>query len=1412
MAELTNWTTVSEPSYPWEREALDFIRARFPAHEPYRAWSNFEFIAEDGSINEVDLLAFTPEGFFLVEIKSRPGRLFGDAGTWVWESDGKLATVDNPLLGANAKARKLRSLLQRQKVCKGKGQLPFVEALVFCSAPDLRFELQGMAAYRVCLRDRERSGDSPARPGILAAIQRRECPGLEPVPKGTHDRPTAKLVSQAMEQAGIRPTQRKRRVSDYELKQVIDSGPGYQDWLATHVRLADVTRRVRLYHVRNESSAEDRAKIERAALREFQLLEALQHPGILRTYGFTEHALGPALIFEHDPQSIRLDHYLVERRESLSVGDRLDLMRQIAEVVRFAHDKKVVHRALSPRSIIVTHPTGPRPRIKVFNWQVGYREGSSTSGVSKVVAATSHVDRLVEDASTAYMAPEAFADESNIGEHLDVFSLGAIAYHLFSGEPPAANGLELSNKLRETKGLKISSVLNGAGEHLQFLVQFATHPEVMSRLDSATDFLESLDAVEDELTAPEHQYLTDPSQAQKGDLLPGHLRVLKRLGQGACSVAFLVERDGQDFVLKAASDPDQNARIRDEADVLRNMLRHPRIVEICDEIEIGDRAAFLMRPVFVDKDERRLETLGQRLRKEGRLHIDLLQRFGDDLLDVVEHLQEQGVAHRDIKPDNIAVGMVGRGSTLHAVLFDFSLARMPVDNIRAGTSSYLDPLLPLRKPPRWDLYAERYAAAVTLYEMATGTIPKWGDGATDLSHLDCEITIDAELFDASLRDNLTEFFRKAMRRDPARRFDNAEEMRRAWQLCFEGIDQPGSISDHEDEETLRGLLAAVTPDTQIHELGLGTRATNALDRANILTVEDLLTVPMRRLLRLRGVGNKTRREISTAVRVLRERLGAPSAPEPASTTDEAEGASPQAEAGSLSVDLVAQRILPRSRTKEEEKSGAMIRALLGLAPELAKPWPSQTDVAELFAVTRARVSQMVGKYQARWSKESTVTRLRSDLVAILESSGGVMTTLDLAEAILDARGSVEDEPRRTLLALAVVRAAVEVERSMGEPRFQVRREGDRILVALSHELAGYAFRLGELADRLAGEDPLLPPLRALQKLREVTPPAGAPIVSEARLLRLAVSASTRAALSSRQELYPRSMEPARAVKLSQGALYGVTALTIRDIRERVASRYPEAAALPDRPALDDLLREAGFEVHWDPTFKGVGGYVARLHDGVSVTSASESVVRQPTGLVADAPSEVTPEIADARQFEERLRHGIKEGSFYALLVSPKYYQRAYRELACRFPVELVDFEGLFIDALRQVADRAKVKWDLVLKTDATPHQGDWDKLQILVGRALPLVEEQLNRAGRPVLLIYAGLLARYERMELLERLRDKVGRRGGIPGLWLLIPGDHQALLDGKAVPILSPGQRARIPESWLENKHRANCNRGAHA
>jgi hypothetical protein len=166
-----------------------------------------------------------------------------------------------------------------------------------------------------------------------------------------------------------------------------------------------------------------------------------------------------------------------------------------------------------------------------------------------------------------------------------------------------------------------------------------------------------------------------------------------------------------------------------------------------------------------------------------------------------------------------------------------------------------------------------------------------------------------------------------------------------------------------------------------------------------------LTVPMRRLLRLRGVGNTTRREIAAAVRLLRERLGAPAdSGGMGGTEGEATEAAEPLDSGSLSVDALAQRLLPRAKG-ESDKATPMIRLLLGLDGDLRDAWPSQTDVAESSKVTRARVGQVVGKFQSRWAKDPAITKLRSDLTGIVEAAGGAMLISELAEALIVARGA-----------------------------------------------------------------------------------------------------------------------------------------------------------------------------------------------------------------------------------------------------------------------------------------------------------------------------------------------------------------------------------------------------------------------
>ena len=219
--------------------------------------------------------------------------------------------------------------------------------------------------------------------------------------------------------------------------------------------------------------------VQRAAEREFRLLQALEHRGVLRAMEFTNHELGPAIIFQHYPNAIRLDHYLIQRREHITDDLRLHLMRQIAETIDFAHGKHVVHRSLSPRSILIVNPESGNPQSVIMNWQLGYRQAvSSSTSAPQQVTATIHVDKLAEETTKLFMAPEAFLDFDTLGEHHDIFSLGALCYQLFTGQAPAESSLALAEKLRVHRGLRVSAVLNGAPESLDQLVQYSTDPDV----------------------------------------------------------------------------------------------------------------------------------------------------------------------------------------------------------------------------------------------------------------------------------------------------------------------------------------------------------------------------------------------------------------------------------------------------------------------------------------------------------------------------------------------------------------------------------------------------------------------------------------------------------------------------------------------------------------------------------------------------------------------------------------------------------------------------------------------------------------------------------------------------------------------------------------------------------------------
>ena len=810
-------------------------------------------------------------------------------------------------------------------------------------------------------------------------------------------------------------------------------------------------------------------------------------------------------------------------------------------------------------------------------------------------------------------------------------------------------------------------------------------------------------------------------------------------------------------------------------------------------------------------------TLADLLRKEGVPSLELLARYGDDLLSAVASLERHGVHHRDIKPDNIAIRSLTKQRN-QLVLFDFSLACAPLDNIGVGTKCYLDPFLKNRKPPRWDLAAERYSAGVTLYEMTMGDgiQPQWGDGKSDPALTDAELVIDAEKFDPSVREGLVEFFLTALHRDPSKRFDNAEEMRWAWQQVFKEADQRKVRTPSGEEVDLAVTLEQTTLTTPIAALGLSTRARNALERAEVLTVRNLLEFPIGEIHMMRGVGNQTRQEIIRFVSQLRERFPTvePVRPKSDPTTDET--------TGPPSLEVLQHRVVG-VRTPKKDAEWNVRAGLLGTNASDGQPasqWPSQTDIAESIGVTRARIGQVLTLDRNRWSKDPFLTAFRHELCEQIQRLGGVVTVPELIDLtlLLHPAANTPEPTRQQRLASAVARAAVETEASMVEPRFQLRRVAGKTVVACSQELAAYADKLGQVADDLAALETLPPPLRVFQDIYDVPQPPllpGCLPASNERLLNLAAAMSESAAVSSRQELYPRGMAAERALRLGIGALTGLglgeteDGFTPDQVRTRVESRYPEAERLPDHPELQSLLEKVGIEVRWDAESKKY-----RRRDAVIHTTSGSSIPKRRSTAHTARRVEVTPDVAEARAFEERLRHAYDDGGFLVLTVRPSRMRPCEAELLRRFKLHKVSFDDLLFDALREEAKELEVDWSYIEEADGTePSSQSWNDMLLLVGRVAPKITADLTKRNEHLLLVHPGLIARYDQMAILETLRDKVGHDVACPGLWVLVATDNQndmPVLDHAEIPLITPGQRAKVSESWIDNLHRGRADKAA--
>jgi serine/threonine protein kinase len=1430
-----------ETAYPWEREAVDFVVAGLPDVEPYTAWNLVEFVEPStGRLYEVDMLVLTRQALFVVEIKSHPGKFTGDSRDWAIEHEGRIKYLDNPLYLTNRKSKVIASLLNRELAPQDR---VWVEPLVFLSgATELRLAESGM----VGVVDRAK---------VIRALTHGEYPGGQQRARGV-DRRIMREVVAAMRKIGIRESRASRLVGQYKLGTLLTEGPGYQEHRGEHTSIEGMTARIRSYLVPRGRSPEARSQLDRAAVREAQILTRLgEHRRILRCVDLKPDApLGPALVFEPFPRGEPLDAF-VRRQPDLSFDDRLEILNQIADALHYCHRSHVLHRNLSPSAVLVRKDDGQPIETKLHSFQLAMQQEGSIG--------TRHLTELSEDAGLLYRAPEVLQDPAKALPESDIFSLGAVGFFVLTGQPPAASLAAREKFLAEHHGLRVSSARDDLWPGVEKVIAEATDFYPPNRPDDAIFWASLL--MEEATRPPEAaQAVVDPLVAKPGEELPGGLVVREFLGSGATSRVVRVEKDGKSFALKIPLDDGCAERLRSEHELLKR-LRHQHIVSAESMRKVGVRECLLLE--FVGSDNREdPQNLSDLLRRDGTVGLDFARRYGDDLLSAVQYLEEHGVQHRDIKPANIGFTPSSKQAR-HLVLIDFSLVTADPSNVMVGTPAYRDPYLRMRGA--WDAAADRYSVALVLYEMLSGARPVMDESAAaGLPTL----KVDAERFDAALRDRFLAFFERALAPRVEDRFDSAERMKTSWLGLF--AEQPRPVPVRAASERAPELEpeperptfdpSTATPKTPIDALAavLSARARNALDRAGVATVGELVQLPRNFLSAVRGVGTLVAKEIQDVADLFRERFsqisavdadvlapgyagprvalgpgcsfgldpeqvqrlrdaGIASTVELASTArervrrilggDDADALraamlAGQTEQPDYTIERWASELLAPAK-KKASAAEKQVLALVGVTPEgTANPGGVEVKVvAEAFKVTRAAVYINLTKARERWETAAGLPSLVDAVREVLEAAGGAMPVHDAALELARRRSGLA-EPDGDLLrrAGALVRVAGEVRgENLAFETVDLVRMAGQLWAGIDREVLDIAKRIGEVADELAVTEPLPSSEKARTALEKAAEGTALAALPTEKLVSMAVKASRGAAMSARLEVYPKGMDAARALTLSAGAL-ALTEIDPDEVARRVRTRYPEAAVLPARPQLDELL--AGYGLVFD---ESAGRYRRKTEP---LPTSTGTLVQPPPRMRTAMPNQAllrTPEAQEAAAFDASLRASVERGRFRVLQASAEESEYVALVLARQLDVQPTSLDQLLsrhIEVKRKQfgVDSAKV-WQA--DRDRTT---EFELLRKLVGAAADdLVGEILSRREKPWLLVHPGAFATYGLGAQLGKLVDRADREDGAAVLLVVPCPDDGAppSINGKLpVPTPVPGQRMRVPRSWIMNAHRAGA------
>lgn len=251
--------------------------------------------------------------------------------------------------------------------------------------------------------------------------------------------------------------------------------------------------------------------------------------------------------------------------------------------------------------------------------------------------------------------------------------------------------------------------------------------------------------------------------------------VIDQIGQGGMGQVYkAIDRELDEVVAlkllkpKLSSDPVVIARFKQEIKLTRR-IKHKNVARIFDLGEVGGFKFISME--YIDG-----KTLKDLLLSRGHLSLPLALHIYRQVLEGVAAAHDEGIVHRDIKPQNI---MVSRDYT--AYVLDFGIARslesedLFAVGVLVGSPAYMSTEQVLRK--EIDHRSDIYSLAVLLFELVTGQTPFQARSlvAAANKHV-TETPPDPRTIRPDLPEWVARLILKCLEKDPIARFQSVREM------------------------------------------------------------------------------------------------------------------------------------------------------------------------------------------------------------------------------------------------------------------------------------------------------------------------------------------------------------------------------------------------------------------------------------------------------------------------------------------------------------------------------------------------------------------------------------------------------------------------------------------------------------